>query len=147
MADRSDPFKDDEEPGMNVSSLIDVAFLLLAFFLVASNLVKQEADLSMALPGLEAAPGGAPVRIDQMLIMIKADGTIEVNQELSETDPNNREVPDLAERLRRYAFSAEIAESDALVIVDCADDVPEKRFIDVLNACNKAGIKNISLTE
>ncbi len=56
-------------------------------------------------------------------------------------------MPDLSERLRRYAFSAQIAESDAIVIVQCADDVPEQRFIDVLNACSKAGIHNISLTE
>jgi len=145
--DRSDPFRDDPEAELNVSSLIDVAFLLLAFFLVASNLVKQEADLGMALPGIEAAPSGAPVRIDQMTIRIKADGSIVVNQEVAETDPALRDVPDLSERLRRYAFSSQIAESEAIVIVQCDDLVPEQRFIDVLNACSKAGISNISLTE
>lgn len=147
MSERSDPFRDDPAPRLNISALIDVAFLLLAFFLVSMNLVKQEADLGMALPGIEAAPGDAPVRIDQMTIRIKSDGSILVNQEVSETDATLRDVPDLSERLRRYAFSARIAESDAIVIVQCADEVPEQRFIDVLNACSKAGIQNISLTE
>jgi len=148
VRNRSDPFGGDPEPELNVSALIDVAFLLLAFFLVASNLTKQEADIGMALPGLESLEvGGAPVRVDQMTIYIKNDGSIVVNQEVSELDPNLRDVPDLSERLRRYAFSAKIAESDAIVIVQCDGDVPEQRFVDVLNACSRAGIRNINLTE
>lgn len=39
-----------EEPSLDISSLIDVSFLLLIYFLVTSTLEPRESDLSMELP-------------------------------------------------------------------------------------------------
>ncbi len=131
---------------MDISPLIDVAFLLLIYFLVTATLLKQEADLGLALPGV-AALSNRPVEVDQMVIKIGGDSTVRVNDEMVEGDASDRSLAALTDRLKRYAASAKIAGSEAAVIIDCDGEAPEQRFVDILNACAAAGLKNISLAE
>ncbi len=127
-----------------MSPLIDVAFLLLIYFLVATTLLKEEADLGMALPGMDAVEG-EPVKLDQLRIQISGESRVYVNDEPVASDLDDRELLELTERLRRYAASAQLAEAKPVVLLSSADEAKEKRFVDVLNACAKAGIKNITL--
>ena len=69
----SDPFGNEEEPVLDISPLIDVAFLLLIYFLVTTTLQKSEADLSLVLPGV-TKEDSREVKIDQMLVKIEATG-------------------------------------------------------------------------
>lgn len=41
---------EDEDPKLDISSLIDVCFLLLIYFIVATSLI-QERKLDMSMPG------------------------------------------------------------------------------------------------
>lgn len=142
----SDPFDGGDQPEMDISPLIDVAFLLLIYFLVTTTLMKMEADLSLALPGVESEDN-KEVKIDQMLVRIDDGGAVIVNDEVADSDPNDRALPNLTERLTRYKASTEIANTEPQIIVDCADEAMGQRFVDVLNACAKANIKNISLAQ
>ncbi len=147
MARRSSsPFANREEPDFNVSAMIDVAFLLLIYFIVTTTVTRQEADLAMTLPGLSKVAGPS-VQLDQMRIEVSNNGTISVNGEPLSSNMEEREVPLLAERLKRYSAMARIAGSDPVVVVNCAGKVPEQRFVDVLNACSKAGITNLGITQ
>lgn len=141
----SSPFANREDPELNLSALIDIAFLLLIYFLVTTTLTKQEADLSMVLPGVSSV-SSSPVQIDQMRIEIDPAGVILVNREVSDSDLNNRDVPVLSERLERYAAAARISQSAPMVVIKCDGQVPEQRFIDVLNACANAQIGHVSIS-
>ena len=140
------PLANGDDPALDISSLIDVAFLLLIYFIVTMTLTKQEADLGLVLPGISAETSN-PVKVDQMMIRITPDQVVMINDEVSDSDPNDRRLPNLTDRLERYAASAEIAGSETMVVIDCADEALEQRFVDVLNACSKAGLKNVSLTQ
>lgn len=140
----SDPFSDETPPELDISPLIDVAFLLLIYFLVTTTLQKSEADLSLVLPGVEKSDS-REVKIDQMLVKIDASGVVIVNDEVSDSDPNDRRLPNLTDRLTRYAASAENANTETQVIIDCDEEAVGQRFVDVLNVCAKANIKNVSL--
>jgi biopolymer transport protein ExbD len=146
MPRRNRLFQKRDEPDLNMSSLIDIAFLLLIYFIVTSTLEKQESDLGLTLPGTSQA-GVAPVQIDPMRIRIEANGTVQVNQDVLDTDPNDRTLPLLTERLQRFAASARLTSSKALILIDCADDAVQQRFIDVLNTCQNVGLTNISLAQ
>lgn len=143
MAD-SNPFSNEQEPELDISPLIDVAFLLLIYFLVTTTLQKSEADLSLVLPGV-TKEDSREVKIDQMLVKIDAAGVIMVNEEVSDSDPNDRGLPNLTERLSRYSASAIVANTETQVIIDSDQEAVGQRFIDVLNVCAKAEIKNVSL--
>lgn len=140
------PLSQGVEPGLDISSLIDVAFLLLIYFIVTTTLTKSEADLGMVLPGVASEQSNS-VKVDQMVIRVSADQGVFVNDELVDSDPNDHNLPNLTDRLDRYAASAKIAGSEAMVIVECANESPQQRFVDVLNACAKTGLKNVSLTQ
>jgi biopolymer transport protein ExbD len=146
MSRSSNPFEDAEDPELSIAPLIDVAFLLLIYFLVTTTLQKQEADLSLALPGMTSIES-EPVKVDQMLIQVTVDGTILVNREVAESNALSRELPILTDRLKRYAASAKIAGSEAMVIIDCEGEAQQQRFVDVLNVCAKAGLKHVTLTQ
>ena len=140
----SDPFGEETPPELDISPLIDVAFLLLIYFLVTTTLQKSEADLSLVLPGVEESDS-REVKIDQMLVKIDAAGVVIVNEEVSDSDPNDRDLPNLTDRLSRYSASADVANTETQVIIDCDPEAVGQRFIDVLNVCAKAKIKNVSL--
>jgi len=140
----SDPFGDEQEPVLDISPLIDVAFLLLIYFLVTTTLQKSEADLSLVLPGVEESDSKS-VKIDQMLVAINPEGVVLVNEEVSDADPDDRVLANLTERLSRYSASAEVANTETQVIIDCDPEAVGQRFVDVLNACSKANIKHVSL--
>ena len=140
----TDPFGGEQEPELDISPLIDVAFLLLIYFLVTTTLQKSEADLSLVLPGVEEQDS-KEVKIDQMLVEIDANGAVLVNDEVTDANPADRELANLTDRLTRYSASAEIANTETQVIIDCHSEAVGQRFIDVLNVCAKANIKNVSL--
>ena len=49
----------EEEPALDISSLIDVCFLLLIYFLVTSTIKPRESDLGLQLPGFDGFVVGA----------------------------------------------------------------------------------------
>jgi len=140
----ADPLRE-HEPKLDMASLIDVSFLLLIFFMVSATLQKQEADLGLILPGITDL-GGESVTVDQMTIKVDSSGSVLVNDEVVDSNVNRRRIPKLNDRLKRYRAVADLAGSEPMVIIDCSGEVPQQRFIDVLNACAKVGIKHVSLT-
>ena len=64
----------EKEPELDISSLIDVSFLLLIYFLVTSTLKKKETDLSIVLP--TQVPTDNPDPIDPIAIKVETDGSI-----------------------------------------------------------------------
>lgn len=130
-----------------MSSLIDVAFLLLIYFLVTSTLDPKEADLGMTMPTSQS-DGSTDVEIDQMTITVNALGHIVVNDEVLDSDPDNRDVPLLLDRLSTYAESARLTNSKPMVIIAADDAAKGQRFVDVLNALasDAVKIKNVTIS-
>jgi len=64
---------EDEDPKLDISSLIDVCFLLLIYFIVATSLI-QERKLDMSMPGQSMGENAS--QIEPALIRIIKDGTI-----------------------------------------------------------------------
>ena len=65
------------EPDVNLTSLIDVVFLLLIFFMVSTSFVKQS-QISIRLPGAESVAIVEQVT-EQLDIMITEQGIFLVN--------------------------------------------------------------------
>jgi len=144
---RKRPDIEEEEPELDMSSLIDVSFLLLIYFLVTSTLQPKETDLGMTMPTSQS-DGSAEVEIDQMTVSVSGEGHIVVNDETLDTDNTDRTVPILLDRLITYAESARLTDSKPMVIIAANDAAKGQRFIDVLNALahESVKIKNVTLT-
>ena len=126
-------------------ALIDVSFLLLIFFMVSATLQRQEADLRLRLPDLHLETHSAAPSLEQMRIQIGPRGDLMVNREPLLARSGTSELTLLEERLARYAAMAMATRGQPLVVVQCADEASEQRFIDVLNSCSSAGIEGVSI--
>jgi len=136
----------EEDPALDMSSLIDVSFLLLIYFLVTSTLEPKEADLGMTMP--TSTGTGSEVEIDQVTVEVNSLGHILLNEEVLDTDEANRDVPQLLDRLKTYAESARLMDSDPMVIIAADDAAKGQRFIDVLNALadKEVGINKVTIS-
>ena len=136
----------EDEPVLDMSSLIDVSFLLLIYFLVTSTLMKKETDLGLTLPTQQPDSASSQVEIDQMMIVINPDGSVVVNDDILDTDAEQRALPKLSDRLRMYKKAADLSGSKPLVILAADDAAKGQRLVDVLNALAGVGIKSVTMT-
>lgn len=140
---------EDPEPQLEISSLIDVCFLLLIYFLVTSTIKPRETDLGMALPS--AQPSDQQPDIEPMFIRVDASGVIYTgvgqSQQPLDSDVSTREVPLLASALDIYASAARAANSKPLVQIMVDGGTTQQRVIDVLNALAGADISSVTFTD
>lgn len=132
--------KDDEE--IQMSSMIDIVFLLLIYFIVTTSLAKSEADLGIQLPGTVVQTTTLKMP-DEQIIEVAADGSVLLNGSTFDT-PGSREMPELVSTLIRFRQSSEATQNPAMVSIQAVDEVPHQRIIDVMNACALANIKNVT---
>ncbi len=141
---------EETDPLLDVSSLIDVCFLLLIYFIVTSTITPRESDLGMGLASNRPTPDAQP-RIDPLLIQIEASGAILTGPDgLSlpmDSDSSLRELPLLGSHLVMYAQAARAAGSVPLVRIHADGAATQQRVIDVLNALAAAGISAITFTD
>jgi biopolymer transport protein ExbD len=123
-----------------MTPLIDVVFLLLVFFIVASAQNLREDLLPLTLPAgqIEAPPAAAPEDRPRVWIRLERDGegTRAVYNEAPFT------LPQLFDQLR------ELAEVDASVevVLDVGADVPFGDMIAAYDHCRSAGLADVSFS-
>jgi len=132
------------DPGLNMSAMIDISFLLLIYFVATSTLQPKETDLGMTLPTSQST-GAAKVEIDQMSISLNGQGAVLVNDEMLDTDTSTRRLPMLRDRLRQYKAAADLSDSTPVVILSADDQAKGQRFVDVLNTLADVGISSVTL--
>jgi biopolymer transport protein ExbD len=113
---------------ISLTPLIDVVFILLIFFMLASSFSTEEA-IELSMPGSGAAEGALP----GSMVRIKRDG-LDLNGEPLTLD-------ELQLRARRLAR----APGGRLFLVQPDRGVPLQRLVVVLDALDRAGASNVSL--
>ena len=140
---------EDDEPGLDISSLIDVCFLLLIYFLVTTTIQPREQDLKMSLPA--AAPSDTPPALAPMFIMVDKSGDIYINsgpaQELVESDSSSRSLPELSTRLDGYVATAKAGAQEPIVQILADGEAEQQRIVDVLNCLAGVEITKVTFTD
>ncbi|MEO0444940.1 MAG: biopolymer transporter ExbD [Verrucomicrobiota bacterium] len=134
------------DPGLDMSSMIDISFLLLIYFIATSSLQPKEADLGMTLPTSDSSSSSA-IEIDTMNIKLDGVGIVYVNDEPLDQDANSRSLPLLKDRLKQYKTVADLSgNKEPVVILEANDGSNGQRFVDVLNVLADVGLKNVTLS-
>jgi biopolymer transport protein ExbD len=137
------------DPSLDISSLIDVTFLLLIYFLVTSAIQIRETDIGIKLP----PPCFTPTQphIIPMFIKIAADDSIRVAsgpaEQVLDTNPAARELPMLTAHLDLYASAARSANDSPLVQLWADNGASQQRVVDVLNVLAAGGIRSVTFTD
>jgi biopolymer transport protein ExbD len=120
---------------LSLTPLIDVVFLLLIFFLVATRFAQEDRELDVMLPSAsEAKP--LTVQPKELMINIDHNGQYYVDSEILGSDE--------VEQVLRQAVADNPTHQSVIIRSD--KRVALDYVVFVLNACNKAGIFDYSLT-
>ena len=125
----------DEAPTLNLTSMVDVLFCLILFFMAASKFTELERKIGLQVPEVRdrGALTDAPAKKS---INIYRDGVIEMDRQV---------VPNLAVLTRQLA-EAKRQYPDVGVLVRGDGEGRFQRVAEVLNACKQAGISELGIS-
>lgn len=123
---------DEVDATPNLTPLIDIVFLLLIFFLVATTFRKDEVELDLQLP--EASTGTPTEKTRPIIISIRADGALFV-------DGKNLAMPALEQKLR--AAARRNKSQEVLIRGDTQSQFGV--VASVLDACRAAPLRQIGI--
>jgi len=127
-----------------ISSMVDVGFLLLIYFLVVATLQPVEADLRAGIGG--PPRDGQFEQLPPTEIVLQADGSVVLDGVLvAESDATRPAMPALEAKLKDLVEIGRILEQAPTVILDLSDDAPHQGFASVLNALAGARIDRIAI--
>jgi biopolymer transport protein ExbD len=135
------------EPGLDISSLIDVSFLLITFFLVTSTLSPREVDVGISLPSDQAV--SEPSEQRPLTLKLNEDGTVIAEPS---TNPQslgravNFEFPELKARLSAYNDAAKQLRQKPFIVLQADDNANQQMLMDVFNVIYDLGITNVTLS-
>ena len=119
-------------PGLALTSMLDVIFLLLCFFVTVSVFSQWESEITIKLPSASTAE--EPNRLPgEIIVNLSKDGTVAVNGK-------TLGLGDLQERLARVAKFY----PDQAVIIRADKDVRYERLVGVIDVCRAANVWNFS---
>lgn len=118
-------------PSISLTPLIDVVFILLVFFMLASSFLEWRA-LEIRIPtfGSAVSEAEAPVRV-----RIGRDGAVRIDGQAYE-----------AEALDLWLRGVAAEDAARPVIVTAESGVPLQRTIAVIDRVGAAGLSNVSLS-
>ncbi|MEJ8568290.1 ExbD/TolR family protein [Elongatibacter sediminis] len=124
-----------EEPTIDLTSLIDVVFLLLIFFMVSTTFERQAA-LKIDLP--EASEVEAPRDLPERLeLVIDATGRMYLNE---------RQLIDSSDATLAAAFSEAVGENRDLPLILRADrETPHHYVVTAMDVAARLGFTNLSI--
>ena len=139
----------DDEPQFEISSLVDVSFLLLIYFLIVSTIQPQEKDLPMTLP---SNIQGNFIELKHIFMLeVKDDGSIVMNtegsDELLDLGNSGRDISNTKERLNLLSSLARSSGNELIIQLKVAPEAKHQRFIDVLNCLRGENINTITLAK
>lgn len=122
-----------DEPGINLTSMLDIVLLLIIFFMIGTQFKDNEKQYDIQLPTVADATAltGQP---DELVINVTADGGY-----IFKSVP--RSLTDLEAELKaaRERFPGQG------VVVRGDGNGRYQPVMDVMSACRRAGIRNVSL--
>jgi len=138
MKTRNEPMKftDDNNPGpkLNMTSLIDVVFLLLIFFMVTTTFEKQ-AKLKIELP--EATEKVNTNAKEQLIISINQKGNIYLNN----NELVNSQYESIASSLKRMINNDE----KPPVVIRADENAAHKYVVTVMDVLADMGFTSVSI--
>ncbi len=121
-------------PNFNMSSMTDIVFLLLIFFIITSSFVSPHAiDLLLPKGEGQVIQGGEPVSVS-----ISAKGKYYVNE--SEVNANDVESALLAQ-------FQNTAQENRMLTIRAEQGVPIEKVVEVLSIANKNKFKTVLATQ
>jgi biopolymer transport protein ExbD len=120
----------EESPSINLTSMIDILFLLIIFFMVGTKFSENESNIQINLPKI--APNGAMMTSpSSKTVFIKSDGSMQLDG-----------LPTTAEQLTAQLAQAVRNYPDTSVQIKPDGNVTMQQTADAISAIRKSGARS-----
>jgi biopolymer transport protein ExbD len=124
----------DDAPALNLTSMIDVLFLLIIFFMVATKFDELERNIDVAVPVVSQA-GDSAAPPAPLVVVVQPDGRVELNGKGVTLD-------ELTARLA----AARTTLGEPSVIIRGDAQCAFQHVAGALAACRQAGVSELGIT-
>jgi biopolymer transport protein ExbD len=124
----------DEVPALNLTSMIDVLFLLIIFFMVATKFDQLERNIDVAVPEV-AQSGDDKSPPEPIVVTVQSNGSMAIGPDVLTSD---QLVARLTEAQSTLYEPAVLIRGDA--------QCPFQHIATALAACRQAGISELGIT-
>ena len=122
-----------DDDSVNMTPLIDMVFLLLIFFLVATTIAQDERPKNINLP-ITGTPKAISAPPDELIINIEKDGKMRVAGLIMEE-----------QQLKAALVEAKEADPPRNVLIRADQESLHKYFAKVAGMCHDVGIANLNI--
>jgi biopolymer transport protein ExbD len=133
-------FKEDPDDPCEIQMgpMMDCVFLLLLYFISASQIKLEEKYLGLMMPGV-AQPTTEKL-IPELNLAIDESGRVFCNEQPM-ANPDDRELLMLRGKIKTCL---DLFGEKQPIVIQPQPKVVQQRIVDVLNACAAVGVKNLS---
>jgi biopolymer transport protein ExbD len=124
----------DDAPELNLTSMIDVLFLLIIFFMVATKFDEMERNIEVAVPEVGHAGDSTPPP-QPLVVTVLAEGRAELDG-----------TPVTFEELTARLAAARTPLTEPTVVIRGDAQCAFQHVASALAACQQAGISNLGIT-
>lgn len=125
-----------------ISSMIDVVFLLLIYFVVTQKPIIEETLLGVDLPAPGGKPSGPPPTLFTIDVHKQADDPIK-DLDIYYVNGMRWNFTDLKEQLKRISETT----PDQTIIINCGPNARHQKLIRILDACAAAGLSKLNMVD
>ena len=130
-----------EEAQVPLSSMIDVVFLLLIYFIVTQKEIVEDTFLTADLPAPGGVPPAKPVTLFTIDVTLQHPENSELDLQTYHVNGRRWKFDDLKEQLVRTGET----DPDQTIIINCGPNAKHRKLIRLLDACAAAGLKKLNL--
>ena len=164
MARKTKSTIDDKAAEVPLSSMIDVVFLLLIYFILTQKPVVEDVHLQVDLPAPGAPSKGDPPPLltidvmrlpgldngDQVWEMAKAETNAELRKQIlaqEKTYYHMNGAPYEISKLEEYLKTVADTNPDTTVMINCGPNAKHKKLIKLLDICSKVGLNKLNIVD
>lgn len=125
----------DEDPVLNVTSMIDVILVLTIFFMVATKFRDDERKLDLKVPQLTNSSGALTTAPDPKVVNVYQDGHVSLGTRPMSLDELTKTLTAAHEQYKKLTV---LIRGDKLAT--------HGRMTEVYYACQKAGISELAIS-
>lgn len=122
-----------EEPGLNLTPMIDIVLLLVIFFMVGTEFTRDERQYDIELPHVSDAQPLTSLP-DELVVNITRSGEFSLGREPRSLEELEADLRAAADRYR-----------DQAVVIRADGDGPYQHVMTALSICQQADITNVQL--
>jgi biopolymer transport protein ExbD len=125
--------------GASLSSMIDIVFLLIIFFVITASFDREQIDTKISLPQVSTGIAVKSLPTERLMINVSADGSVKVGF-------HTMSITDVPTKLEDLLYSVIGSNTNASIIINGDRNTKHRYISTVLDTIARAGYSKVQIS-